>query len=117
MNFGADGRSVNVSNSGVQILHGLKSVINIAGINGARKPVFGIVADLNCLIKTTATQNGNYRSKNLLFCNLHLWIYISKNRWCVKITMIIGSSTQALTTAKQLRSFLPAAVHIIINLI
>src|SRR5215471_18675042 len=80
VHLGADGRRVYVSDAGVDITHGAEGLVDVASIDGRRKPIRNPVGDIDGLVESLATDQADHRPKYLFLGDAHLGIDVSEYR-------------------------------------
>ncbi len=73
VDLGADGRRIDVGNPGFEVAHRLKRTIHIFRVESCRKSILDSIGYFDRLLKTGAFEKADYRAKDLLPGNAHLW--------------------------------------------
>src|SRR3954471_16293718 len=113
VHFGADCRSVDVSNSGIQVAHGSKGFVDIASVDRRRQTVLDVVGNLDRVFEIFTRDDRDHWSENFFLSDAHLGIDVAEDGWLHKKAMMVVAFVQAVTTALQLRTFGFAYVDIL----
>src|SRR5438105_10126905 len=111
--LGADGRSVDICNTGIEVTHGAKGFVYVASVNRGGESIDHAVGHLDGPIKTVARNQREHWPKNFLLGNAHFVVCIAENRGLVEPTVRVGRALQTMSAAQQVRTFILADLHVL----
>src|SRR4029077_1512775 len=117
MNFGSDGRAVDVSDSRFDIAHGTEGSAHVLCINRARKPIRGVVQYIDRCCKILHLDDRQYRPENLLSGDAHVRRHIVENRRLKEIAVGAFSFGVARSADNQPGPFLFTYLDVALNLL
>src|SRR5256885_7827769 len=113
MNFSANRRRVDVSNSGIQIAHGCECLVDVASVDRRRQTVFNVVGNLDRVLEVLARNDRDNRSENFFLRDAHLGIDIAEYGRLHEKAMTVVALVQAIAAALQLCTFGLADINIL----
>src|SRR5437016_5743957 len=99
VNLGANGRSVYISDSGIQIANGAEGFVDVARVDGSRKSVHNAIGNFNGLIKVLAWNHADHGTKNFFLRNAHLRMHVAKDGGLVEPAARVRCAFQAMPAA------------------
>ncbi len=91
MHLRADGGRVHIGDAGVNVAHGLKGLVHVAGIDGGRETIGHAVGYVDGLFEGLAGNHAGYGAEDFLLGDAHPRIDISEHRGFKKPPMsVIG---------------------------
>src|SRR2546423_1355473 len=102
MDFGADGRRVDVEDAGLHVFQGAKSAVRVARVDRRRQAVADAVSNLNRVIEVAAFDHRHDRAKDLFLLDAHPRLHACENRRLDEVTILEIATLGAMAAGEQL---------------
>ncbi len=91
MNFGADGRGVDVDDAGVDVTHRAEGIVDVAGVDRRRQAILDAVGDVDRLVQRFDGNDRRDRAEDLLLRDTHIRPHIAEDRRLVEVTVRVAA--------------------------
>src|SRR5215813_883753 len=113
MHLRPDGRSIDVSDTRIQIAHGTKGAVHIARVNGRREAVLDAVGHLDGLVKIFTLDHAHHRTENFFLRDAHTCVNVSENCGLKEPAMLTCRIGKAFSAQLKLCPFAFADLNIL----
>ena len=105
VDFRADGGSIDVGNSGIQIADRGKRLVHILRVDRRRKPVLDVIRDLDGIRHVVAGDDRNHRPENFFLRDAHLGIDVDEHGRFQEPAVLVFALIQTIAAANHLGAF------------
>ena len=113
VHFGADGGCVDVSDTGFQVAHGAKRLVDVARVHSRRQPVLHPISDSDCIFHAVAWNYADNGSENFLLRDAHLGIDVGEHSRLHEPPVVVFATGEPVAAAQQFRAFVLADFNVI----
>src|SRR6266702_321843 len=115
MDFGANGRCIDVGDSSVEVADGGKRSVDVLGVERGRESVLYVVGDLDAVFKRIARDAGDDGAKDFLLGDAHLGSYVGEDGGLDEESVGEIATFDAMATGGEMRSFVLAYIDVAEN--
>src|SRR6185503_17102782 len=118
MDFGADGRGIDVKYSGVHRLHRPERAVDVLGVDRSRQAVFYAVADLDGFIQVAAGDDAQHGAENLFLRDTHAWRDVGEYSGLDEIPVTVLAPVEPMAAQMKRRPvFILAHINVVKDLL
>src|SRR6266567_1296488 len=105
VNLRADGRRVDVGDTGLQVADGGEGAVHVPGVKRRRKPVVDGVGDLDGLLECVEFEEADHGAKDLFARDAHIWCDAAEDGGLEEGSLVEVTAGQCPAANKQLGTF------------
>src|SRR5580704_2055737 len=110
--FGADGRSVDVNDSALQLPLRDEGVVDVARIDGRGESVLHAIRDFEGLVETLERKHSHDGAEYFFLRDAHVRIAVGENSRLVEPAASPGAALQTMHPGRELRGFVFANLYV-----